>query len=64
MKSDAGKKRISVLVVLLVIVGFGGLTQFSDGVRTVQVLGLFFSGTIVGVCFARVAARFHKNQGG
>ncbi len=55
-------KRIPVIVALAAIVGFGGLTQFSDGVRTVQVLGLFASGAVVGAAITEVVTRLKKNQ--
>lgn len=55
-------KRIPVIIALAVIIGFGGLTQFSDGVRTVQVLGLFVSGAAVGAAVSEVVARLKKNQ--
>lgn len=57
-----GTKRIPVIIALAVIIGFGGLTQFSDGVRTVQVLGLFISGGIVGAAITEVVARLKKGQ--
>jgi hypothetical protein len=42
------KKSVIWNLVLIVVFGGLGLTQFSEGVRTVQILGLFTAGMIVG----------------
>lgn len=47
-------KRIGPNIAILVIFGFIGLTQFSENVRTVQVLGLFASGVVVGLALAAI----------
>lgn len=47
-------KAIAVNVALLIMVGGLGLMRFSDGVRTVQVLGLFGSGMAVGVALISI----------
>jgi xanthine/uracil permease len=39
---------IGMNVALMVVFGTLGLTQFSENVRAVQILGLFSSGAVVG----------------
>ena len=41
-------KLIGMNVALMAVFGTLGLTQFSENVRTVQILGLFSSGAVVG----------------
>ena len=47
-------KFIGANVVVMVLFGGLGLTRFSEGVRTVQVLGLFGSGMAVGAALISV----------
>lgn len=42
-----------VVMLLFVIIGF---TQYTEGVRTVQVLGLFVSGMVAGVSLSLIIA--------
>jgi hypothetical protein len=39
---------------LMLVFGGLGLTQFTEDVRTVQVLGLFASGAVVGAAWAKI----------
>jgi hypothetical protein len=39
---------------IMVVFGVLGLTQFSENVRTVQILGLFASGVAVGAAWSKV----------
>jgi hypothetical protein len=41
---------------IMVVFGVLGLTQFSENVRTVQILGLFASGAVVGAAWTKIAA--------
>ena len=41
-------------VMLMVVFGVLGLTQFTENVRTVQVLGLFASGAVIGSAWTRI----------
>jgi hypothetical protein len=43
-------------VAFIVVFGVLGLTQFTENVRTVQVLGLFASGAVVGAAWIRIVA--------
>ena len=45
---------IGANVVIMVLVGGLGLTRYSEGVRTVKVIGLFGSGMAVGAAFISV----------
>jgi len=47
-------KRVGAHIAIIVVFGLLGLTQFSDNVRTVQVLGLFASGAAVGASLTRI----------
>ena len=49
-------------VALMVIFAAIGLTQFSENVRTVQILGLFASGAVFGVAVAMISATIRKKQ--
>jgi hypothetical protein len=39
---------------IIVVFGVLGLTQFTENVSTVQILGLFASGVVVGIAWARI----------
>ncbi len=39
---------------IMVVFGVLGLTQFTENVRTVQVLGLFVSGVVVGAAWTKI----------
>jgi hypothetical protein len=43
------KNRTAALFVILFVLSMLGLTQFSDEVRTVDIIGLFASGALAGV---------------
>jgi hypothetical protein len=47
--------------VLLMVISLLGWTQFSESVRTVQVLGLFASGALFGVALARLILAARAN---
>ena len=47
-------KLVGINIALIAIFGVLGLTQFSENVRTVQVLGLFASGVVVGAAWTRI----------
>ena len=49
------RRRLAVSIVLLVI-GLGGVTRFSRGLRNVDTIGLFASGVIAGAALAELAA--------
>jgi len=53
------QRRLAVSIVLLVI-ALGGLSRFSRGLRMVDTLGLFASGTIAGAALAEIAASRRK----
>jgi hypothetical protein len=50
------RKLVRRNVALIIVFGVLGLTQFSENVRTVQVLGLFASGVVVGAAWTRIVA--------
>jgi hypothetical protein len=61
------RKLVRRNVALIIVFGVLGLTQFSENVRTVQVLGLFASGVVVGAAWTRIVAaltakKIIKNQ--
>ena len=43
-------------IALIIVFGIAGLTQFTENVRTVQVLGLFASGAVIGASLATMIA--------
>lgn len=47
-------KLVGLNVALMAVFGVLGLTQFTENVRTVQVLGLFASGIVVGAAWTRI----------
>ena len=53
------KKSIGRNVAIVIVFACIGLTQFTEGVRAVQVLGLFASGIVVGAS-ATVAIFMYK----
>ena len=55
------KKSVGRNVAIVIIFAIIGLTQFTDNVRAVQVLGLFASGVVVGVS-ATVAIFMYKTN--
>ena len=57
-------KRIGSGIAIMIIFGLIGLTQFSENVRTVQVLGLFASGMAVGVALAGFLLALRSKQKG
>lgn len=49
-------------VALIVVFGVVGLTQFTENVRTVQVLGLLASGAIIGSSLAMIIVALRAKQ--
>jgi MFS-type transporter involved in bile tolerance (Atg22 family) len=47
-------QRLGVHIAMLLIFAAIGLTQFTENVRTVQILGLFACGMVVGVSFSGI----------
>ena len=47
---------------LMVVFTATGLTMFTENVRTVQILGLFASGTVFGVSLAGIIAAYRGRQ--
>lgn len=52
MKPKAVWPNVAVMLLFVVI----GFTQYTEGVRTVQVLGLFASGMVAGVSLSLIIA--------
>jgi hypothetical protein len=46
------KNRTTVTFIILFVFSMLGLTQFSDGVRSVDIVGLFASGALAGAALA------------
>ncbi|HCV43512.1 MAG TPA: hypothetical protein DGH68_08495 [Bacteroidetes bacterium] len=55
-------KLVGTNVAIMVVFGVIGLTRFTEGVRTVQILGLFASGAAVGASLATIIAAFKAKQ--
>jgi hypothetical protein len=55
-------KLIARNVVLIVVFGVIGLTQFTENVRTVQILGLLASGAIIGSSLAMIIVALKAKQ--
>jgi len=55
------KNKITIAAVLLIF-GSLGLSRYSDGVRSVNVLGLFSSGIIVGLAIAGLVTEFRNRK--
>ena len=49
-------KHAGTYIAIMIVFGLGGLRLFSEGVRSVQVLGLFASGIVVGASLAKFIA--------
>lgn len=49
-------------VALIVVFGVVGLTQFTENVRTVQILGLLASGVIIGSSLAMIIVALRAKQ--
>jgi hypothetical protein len=54
MENIMKMKLVGRNVALMAVFGVLGLTQFTENVRTVQVLGLFASGIVVGAAWTRI----------
>ncbi len=52
------KKSVVFYMAILFVFAMVGLTQFTENVRTVQIVGLFSSGAAFGVCLAMIFAAF------
>jgi hypothetical protein len=50
------------MLVLLMMISLIGWTQFSESVRTVQVLGLFASGVLFGVAMSGIIIALKTNR--
>jgi hypothetical protein len=55
-------KLIARNVGLIVVFGVVGLTQFTENVRTVQILGLLASGAIIGSSLAMIIVALKAKQ--
>jgi hypothetical protein len=49
---------------IMVVFGVLGLTQFSENVRTVQMLGLFASGVAVGAAWSKIVTELTAKRSG
>jgi hypothetical protein len=49
-------------IAIMVVFGVLGLTQFTENVRTVQVLGLFASGIVIGAAWTRIIVTLTKKS--
>lgn len=47
---------------VVIVFGVFGLTFFTEGVRIVQILGIFASGMVVGASLATIIAGLKANQ--
>jgi hypothetical protein len=47
---------------IMVVFGVLGLTQFSENVRTVQILGLFASGVAVGAAWSKIVTALRDKR--
>jgi len=54
------RKVIGPNIVLMVVFCAVGLTQFTENVRTVQIVGLFACGVVFGVSLARIISAFRS----
>ena len=55
-------KLIGRNIALMVVFSAVGLTQFTENVRTVQIVGLFASGAVFGVSLAAIISAFRTKQ--
>jgi hypothetical protein len=55
-------KLIARNVALIVVFGVVGLTQFTENVRTVQILGLLASGAVIGSSLAMIIVALKAKQ--
>lgn len=55
-------KLIVTNVAIMVVFGVIGLTLFTESVRTVQILGLFACGAVVGASLATIIAALKAKQ--
>jgi hypothetical protein len=55
-------KKVIWNLAIMVCFGVLGLTQFTEGVRTVQVLGLFAAGWVLGAAFSNIIHLFKPTQ--
>ena len=55
-------KLIGTNIALMVVFGAVGLTQFTENVRTVQIVGLFASGAVFGVSLASIISALRTKQ--
>ncbi len=49
-------------IALMVLFGAGGLTVFTENVRTVQIIGLFACGVVFGACGRTIISAFKSKQ--
>jgi len=56
------KVTITRNIVLMVVFGAIGLTQFSENVRTVQVVGLLGCGAVFGAALMLITSAFRAKQ--
>lgn len=50
-------------IALMIVFAAIGFTMFTENVRTVQILGLFATGAVVGVSLARIIDALRGKQG-
>jgi CHASE1-domain containing sensor protein len=62
MENIMKMKLVGRNVALMVVFGVLGLTQFTENVRTVQVLGLFVSGVVVGGAWTRIVSALTEKR--
>jgi len=55
-------KGVGATVAVMVIFAAIGLTQFTENVRTVQILGLFASGAVFGVALGALITAFKAKR--
>ena len=62
MENEMQTKSIWRNVALMIVFGAIGLTMFTENVRTVQILGLFACGAVVGASLAGLVVAFRGKQ--
>jgi hypothetical protein len=55
-------KKVILNLAIMMCFGALGLTSFSEGVRTVQILGLFAAGWAVGAAFSNIVHLLKPTQ--
>ncbi len=55
-------KFVGTNIALMLVFAVAGLTQFTENVRTVQVIGLFASGAVFGVALGTISMAIKARQ--